>query len=156
MKFRPDNPKEVTIKELIAVTLAVIAVIVLYGVAARQSIHKTATVNVPIVGEWLAEGKPWRIVFRPDRTVDMSSTDPARSDSAEPSALEASHLGAGAYSLQPGGTLKIQMKNGRTFSAEWKSISPNRFDLIEGDAEGVTTFDRAPAAEAPPAESSAK
>jgi len=145
MKFRPDKPKEVTPKELAFVTLGVIAVIVLYGVAARQSIHKAATIDVPIVGEWLAEGKPWRIVFRPDKTVDMSAAESSSSSAAEPSAAEAAHSGPGAYSLQPGGVLRIQLNNGRIFKAEWKAISPNRFDLIEGDTEGVTTFDRAPA-----------
>ena len=30
-------------------------------------------VDIPIVGEWQAPGKPWRIVFRPDKT-DRKST----------------------------------------------------------------------------------
>jgi hypothetical protein len=149
LRFRSDAPKEVTGKEMIFVTLGVIAVIGLYGVAARQSIHKAATVNVPIVGEWQAEGKPWRIVFRPDHTIDMNSTSSTRPGAAEPSAQDASLSGPGAYSLEPGGMLKIKMKNGRTFMAEWKAISPNRFDLIEGDTGGVTTFDKAPGPAAP-------
>jgi len=41
----------------------------LIAMGARQLIGAVTIKTIPIVGEWQAAGKPWRIVFRPDKTI---------------------------------------------------------------------------------------
>lgn len=134
MSPRPKQtePLGATRREIIFVSLGVIAVIAVYGFAARQSIHAAAKVNVPIVGEWLSTGKPWRIVFREDRTMDMSFD----------TAAEPAQLVAGSYRLDSTGWVKLKLENGKAYTTNLKSQTPDRFDLIDAETEGVTTFER--------------
>lgn len=150
---QPQKPKPgivgVTRTELILVTLGVIAVIFIFGLGARQKINQVATVAVPIVGEWISSDKPLRLVFQADKSVLLTSTQPAQLHPDE-TPSEAGSAGAdaaatvtGAYALQPGGKVNIKLSNGSRYTLEWKAASPNRFDMIDAATEGVTTFDRA-------------
>ena len=85
-------------------------------------------VDIPIVGEWQAPGKPWRIVFRPDKTL-VSSTSPSQS-------------GPGTYSVDYFGTLWVKLNNGKIYSAALAEENPNRFDLIESDTLVPTVFEK--------------
>ncbi len=87
-----------------------------------------------IVGEWQAAGRPWRIVFRTDKTIGMSSVD-----SAEPGNME-----PGSYRLWTEGNVLINMKNGRDFTATFRELTPNQFDLVDSENGAVTVFARAP------------
>jgi hypothetical protein len=87
-------------------------------------------VDIPIVGEWQAPGKPWRIVFRPDKTL-VSSTSPSQS-------------GPGTYSVDYFGTLWVKLNNGKIYSAALAAESPDRFDLIESDTLVPTVFQKVP------------
>ncbi|WP_026606855.1 hypothetical protein [Methylocapsa acidiphila] len=137
MNAQPNQPKKnlgATRREIIFVVLGVIAVIAIYGLAAKQTIHAAPKVNVPIVGEWISTDKPWRIVFRQDRSLDM-----AFDTSAEPSQLV-----AGSFQSDATGRVTLKLENGKGFKTDLKAQSPNRFDLIDVYSEGVTTFERAP------------
>ncbi len=93
MNARPIDPNKTlgaTRREIIFVSLGVFAVIGIYGLAARQSLRTGPKVSVPVVGEWLSTDKPWRLVFREDRTLDMSF-----SATSEPSKLV-----AGSYRIE--------------------------------------------------------
>ncbi|WOJ89613.1 hypothetical protein RZS28_17800 [Methylocapsa polymorpha] len=132
-RIDPNKPLGATRREIIYVSLGVFAVIGVYGLAARQSIRAAPKVNVPIVGEWLATGKPWRLVFRQDRTLDMSfdvDSEPGK-------------LVVGSYQLDSTGWVKLKLENGRGFTTNLKTQTPSRFDLIDAETEGVTTFERA-------------
>jgi len=87
-------------------------------------------VDIPIVGEWQAPGKPWRIVFRSDKTL-VSSTSPSQS-------------GPGTYSVDYFGTLWVKLNNGKIYSAALAAESPDRFDLIESDTLVPTVFQKVP------------
>jgi hypothetical protein len=139
------NVKEMSFSELMVVVSGVIVIVLVYGIGARQEIHKAATkIAVPIIGEWRAEDKPWQLTFNADKTVlSATSASPERKNS-ELSAAEASLSGPGTYFLDSTGSVKIKMQNGRTYSTQLKEASPTRFDLIDGETDGVTTFDKAP------------
>ena len=96
-------------------------------------------VDIPIVGEWQAPGKPWRIVFRPDKTL-VSSTSPSQS-------------GPGTYSLDYYGTLWVKLNNGKIYSAALAAEYPDRFDLIDSDTLVPTVFEKVPPATPTPPDS---
>ena len=72
-----------------------------------------------IVGEWQAAGRPWRIVFRTDKTIGMSSVG-----SAEPSNME-----PGTFRLWTEGNVLINMKNGKDFTATFREFTPTSSTL---------------------------
>ncbi|MGH6794360.1 MAG: hypothetical protein ACREDH_03980 [Methylocella sp.] len=95
-------------------------------------------VDIPIVGEWQARGKPWRIEFRQDKTL-VSATSPS-----PPSASQAGASATGTYSVDYYGTLWVKLNNGKIYSAAVTEQSPNRFDLIESDTLVPTVFEKVP------------
>ncbi|MGH6846427.1 MAG: hypothetical protein ACREC0_02990 [Methylocella sp.] len=87
-----------------------------------------------IVGEWQAAGRPWRIVFRTDKTIGMSSVGSADQGNMEP----------GTFRLWSEGNVLINMKNGKDFTATFRELTPNQFDLVDSENGAVTVFARAP------------
>jgi hypothetical protein len=87
-----------------------------------------------IAGEWQAAGRPWHIVFRSDKTIGMSSVG-----SAEPGNME-----PGTFRLWSEGNVLINMKNGKVFTATFRELTPNQFDLVDSENGAVTVFARAP------------
>jgi hypothetical protein len=87
-----------------------------------------------IVGEWQAAGRPWHIVFRADKTIGMSSIGSAEPDNMEP----------GTYRLWTERNVLINMKNGKGFTATFRELTPNQFDLVDSENGAVTVFARAP------------
>ena len=87
-----------------------------------------------VLGEWQAAGRPWRIVFRTDKTMGMSSMG-----SAEPGNME-----PGTFRLWSEGNVLINMKNGKDFTATLREFTPNQFDLVNSENGAVTVFSRAP------------
>lgn len=84
-----------------------------------------------ILGEWRATDKPWRIIFRADKTLGMTIGD---SSDPEP----------GAYQLASGGMVSVTLKNGKTFTATFREFTPNQFDLVDSEKQAVTVFAKAP------------
>ncbi|MGH6869669.1 MAG: hypothetical protein ACREDA_12535, partial [Methylocella sp.] len=87
-----------------------------------------------IVGDWQAAGRPWHIVFRTDKTIGMSSAGSAGPGNMEP----------GTFRLWTEGNVLINMKNGRDFTATFRALTPNQFDLVDSKNGAVTVFARAP------------
>jgi len=132
-----DKPNGPAIGRLIVIFGAV-GVVALVFMGARQLIGSISIVKTPLVGEWRAANKPWRIVFLPDKTI-VSSTAPSQSNGAQTWTSA-----SGAYSLDYFGTLWVELENGRRYTATLMAESPNRFDLIDSQSDGVTVFERAP------------
>jgi hypothetical protein len=121
----------------ILIILSVFAVPGLVYLGVRHLGERIKVVDIPIVGEWQAPGKPWRIVFRPDKTL-VSSTSPSQS-------------GPGTYSLDYYGTLWVKLSNGKIYSAALAAEYPTRFDLIDSDTLVPTVFEKvAPPTPTPP------
>ncbi len=133
--IRPD--KGVPLGRILII-LSVFAVPGLIFLGVRHLGDRIKLVDIPIVGEWQAPGKPWRIVFRPDKTL-VSSTNPS-----QPSASQAWTSGPGTYSVDYFGTLWVKLNNGKIYSAALTAESPNRFDLIEADTLVPTVFEKLP------------
>ena len=90
--------------------------------------------TIPIVGEWQAKGKAWRLDLRPDKTVVSSSEE-----GAEP----------GVYRVDYFGNLWVTLKSGKIYSANLappqNAFAPtiqDRFDLVESGTDAVTVFDK--------------
>lgn len=115
----------------ILIILSVFAFPGLVYLGVRHLGDRIKVVDIPIVGEWQAPGKPWRIVFRPDKTL-VSSTSPSQS-------------GPGTYSVDYFGTLWVKLNNGKIYSAALAAENPTRFDLIESETLVPTVFEKVPA-----------
>ncbi len=139
---RPSNSKALPINRMIIIFSAV-GVLSLIAMGTRQLIGALAIKTIPIVGEWRAAGKPWRIVFRPDKTIVSfaGATPPKASDASTPA--------GGAYSIDYFGTLWVKLNDGRTYTATLSAETPNRLDLVDSSSEGVTVLERAPPSLAP-------
>ena len=122
----------------ILIILSVFAVPGLVYLGVRRLGNYVKLVDIPIVGEWQAPGKPWRIVFRPDKTL-VTSTSPS-----QPSASQAWTSGPGTYSVDYFGTLWVTLNNGKIYSAALAAENPSRFDLIESDTLVPTVFEKVP------------
>jgi hypothetical protein len=122
----------------ILIILSVFAVPGLIYLGVRHLGERIKVVDIPLVGEWQAPGKPWRIVFRPDKTL-VTSTSPS-----QPSASQAWTSGPGTYSVDYFGTLWVKLNNGKIYSAALAAENPNRFDLIESDTLVPTVFEKVP------------
>jgi len=118
----------------ILIILSVFAFPGLVYLGVRHLGDRIKIVDIPIVGEWQAPGKPWRIVFRPDKTL-VSST-------SQPSASQTWTSGPGTYSVDYYGTLWVKLKDGKIYSAALTTENPNRFDLIESDTLVPTVFEK--------------
>jgi hypothetical protein len=131
----------------ILIILTVFAVPGLVYLGVRRLGNYVKIVDIPIVGEWQASSKPWRIVFRPDKTL-VSSTSPS-----QPSASQAWSSGPGTYSVDYFGTLWVTLNNGKIYSAALAAENPTRFDLIESDTLVPTVFEKVPPPESTPSDS---
>jgi hypothetical protein len=120
----------------ILIILSVFAIPGLVYLGVRRLGNYVKIVDIPIVGEWQAPGKSWRIVFRPDKTL-VSSTSPS-----QPSASQAWTSGPGTYSLDYYGTLWVKLSNGKIYSAALAAEYPTRFDLIDSDTLVPTVFEK--------------
>jgi hypothetical protein len=87
-----------------------------------------------IAGEWQAAGRPWHIVFRTDKTLGMNFIGSPEQGKMEP----------GTFRLWSEGNVIIDMKNGRNFTATFRALTPNQFDLVDSENGAVTVFARAP------------
>jgi len=123
------------------IIFGVVGALGLIAMGARQLIGAVTIKTIPIVGEWQAAGKPWRIVFRPDKTI-ASFPGPAQPG--------ASASGGGVYSIDYFGTLWVKLDDGKTYTATLMAETPNRIDLIDSSSEGVTVLERASPAPNPP------
>ena len=119
---------------LIAVSIFGVVLLLYFGISILTERVKFS--SVPVVGEWQAQRKPWRIEFKPDNTI-ISSTGPS-----QPGATPGGTPGSGKYKIDYFGTLWVTLADGKVFKATLSPEMPNRFDLIEMDTEDVTVFDR--------------
>ncbi len=120
----------------ILIILSVLAFPGIVYLGVRHLGERIKLVDIPIVGEWQAPGKSWRIEFRADKTL-VSSTSPS-----QPSASQAWTSGPGTYSVDYFGTLWVKLNNGKIYSAALAADNPNRFDLIESETLAPTVFEK--------------
>jgi hypothetical protein len=123
---------------MLIIVLGVIGVVGLTGWGVWSLMGAVKLETIPVSGEWQAEGKPWRMEFRLDKTV-VSSTGASQAWTSQP----------GTYRVDYFGNLWVTLKNGSIYTAALApppgALAPatlNRFDLIESGTEAVTVFNR--------------
>jgi hypothetical protein len=131
----------------ILIILSIVAFPGLVYLGVRHLGERIKLVDIPVVGEWQAPGKPWRIVFRPDKTLMISASP------SQPGASQAWTSGPGTYSVDYYGTLWVKLNNGKIYSAALTADSPNRFDLIESETLVPTVFEKVPSPNPKPPDS---
>src|ERR1700730_12946736 len=136
MSSPPNRSREGVPLGRILIILSVFAVPGLIYLGVRRLGNFIKVVDIPIVGEWQAPSKPWRIAFHPDKTL-VTSTSPS-----QPGASQAWTSGPGTYSVDYYGTLWVKLNNGKIYSAALSDESPTRFDLIESDTLVPTVFEK--------------
>jgi hypothetical protein len=152
----PGKRRRITLLEWIIVIGGFTAIIGYNRINIARLQHSLPNVNSKIVGEWKSERGPEHLLFRTDESVSMTVPSPAASENPADTTKD-THGPApvtGKYKLTQGGKIYIQLMNGKKYSTTINPINPNRFDLIDAETDGVTTFDRVsalPAGEPKPA-----
>lgn len=164
---RPTSPGKRTRMRTLDIVLVVGGIL---GIMAfnRMSIARLQrsipNANSQIVGEWKSTRGPEHLIFRADKTISMISAPapaqgntapavpqtegsaPAAPDSSAqaPTAPETAAPLVGKYQLSEAGKVYLQLSNGKKYTTTIPPENRNRFDLIDSDTDGVTTFERAP------------
>lgn len=66
------------------------------------------------------------------------------SGSAVPAAPQTAAPLVGKYQLSEGGKIFLDLSNGKRYSTTIEPVNKNRFDLIDAETDGVTTYERLP------------
>jgi hypothetical protein len=149
----PGKRRRITLLEWIIVIGGFTAIIGYNRINIARLQRSLPNVNSKIVGEWKSERGPEHLLFRTDESVSMTVPSPAASENPADATKETAPV-TGKYKLTQGGRIIVQLMNGKKYSTTINPINSNRFDLIDAETDGVTTFDRVsalPAGEAKPA-----
>lgn len=140
---RPPAKRRITVLEAVIVVVGFLAIIGYNRLNLVRLQRSLPNVNDKIVGEWKAERGPEHLVFRSDDSVTLTvpahpaeGNGPAADETSGPPPV------TGKYKLAQGGRIYIQLMNGKKYSTTISPINPNRFDLIDSETDGVTTYDR--------------
>ena len=146
----PGKRTKISALDIVIVIGGIVGIMAFNRMSIARLQRSLPNANSQIVGEWTSTRGPEHLVFRADKTVSM--TVPARppEDNAAPAAPETNGPApvTGKYQPLQGGKVAIQLMNGNKYTTSISPTSPNRFDLIDSATEGVTTFERVPAAPA--------
>jgi len=131
---RPKSSDAASLLPLIGLAVFVLIGVGVTGFMEQRHLQTNGSVSsTMILGEWRAIDKPWRIVFRADRTLSMSTAD-----SSDPVAFK-----AGGYQFESAGMVSVNMENGKNFTATFREFTPNQFDLVDSEKQAVTVFAKA-------------
>jgi hypothetical protein len=147
---QPGKRSRFGVLEIIVVVAGFIAIIGYNRLSIARFQRSLPNANSQIVGEWKSSHGPEHLVFRADKSVSMIIPSPPADGSAADGAPATNGPApvTGMYKLSEGGKIYVQLMNGKKYSTIISPANPNRFDLIDSDTDGVTTFERVPA---PPA-----
>jgi hypothetical protein len=108
-----------------------------------------------ILGDWQAEDPPWRLSFRPDKTVELTYSSSDGPETLAPTLVTPGVPVEGKFVLAEKGVYRFKLDNGKTYDAaigKYKirkddklvdQYVENRLDLTDVDAaSGVVVFQR--------------
>jgi hypothetical protein len=101
-----------------------------------------ATDLKPILGPWTAAENGWRINFHADKTVEIGAA--ALPSSGSGGAPGSSSLAQGAFFPNIDGMVAVKMKDGKSYTAYFRDVTPDQFDLTDKETGHVIVFKRAP------------
>lgn len=165
----PGNRTRIGTLDIIIVIVGIVGIIGFNRLSIARLQRSLPNANTQIVGEWKAQYGPEHLIFRPDKSVSLilvpaaaqaapapavpQPPAPPQTEAAAPTVPEASSAApqaapmvpapvTGNYQLTEGGKIYIKLSNGKKYTTIIKPDNKNRFDLIDSDTEGVTTYDR--------------
>jgi hypothetical protein len=146
----PGTRAKIKVLDVVIVIGGIIGIMAFNRMNIARLQRSLPNANSQIVGEWKSTRGPEHLVFRADKSVSMTVPANPPEDNAAPAAPETNGPApvTGKYVVVQGGKLSIQLMNGTKYTTTISPGSPNRFDLIDSATEGVTTFERVPAAPA--------
>jgi len=147
----PGKRAQIKVLDVVIVIGGILGIMAFNRVSIARLKHSLPNANDQIVGEWTSTRGPEHLVFRADKTVSMTVPANSAEDNAAPAASETNGPApvTGKFQVVQGGKVAIQLMNGNKYTTTISPGNPNRFDLIDSATEGVTTFERTPAAAAP-------
>ncbi len=146
----PGKRAKISVLDVVIVIGGVVGIMAFNRINIAKLQHSLPNANSQIVGEWTSTRGPEHLVFRADKTVSMTVPAIPPEGNAAPGAPETNGPApvTGKYQPLQGGKVAIQLMNGNKYTTAISPGNPNRFDLIDSVTEGVTTFERLPAAPA--------
>ena len=162
----PGNRTRIGTLDIIIVIVGIVGIIGFNRLSIARLQRSLPNANTQIVGEWKAQYGPEHLIFRADKSVSLilvpaaaqaapapavpQPPAPSQGEAAAPAAPEASSAApqaapapvTGDYQLTEAGKIYIKLSNGKKFTTIIKPDNKNRFDLIDSDTEGVTTYER--------------
>ncbi len=150
---RPTSPAKrtkISALDIVIVIGGIVGIMAFNRMSISRLQRSLPNANSQIVGEWTSTRGPEHLVFRADKTVSMTVPANPAEDNAAPAAPETNGPApvTGKYQVMQGGKVGIQLMNAHKYSTTISPGSPNRLDLIDSATDGVTTFERVPAAPA--------
>jgi hypothetical protein len=162
----PPKRTKIGTLDIIIVILGVVFIIGYNRLSIAKLQRSIPNANSQIVGEWKSTRGPEHLVFRTDKSVSMIWPAPAQSNAtpavsqteapapagaapeaeaaAAPAAPETAAPLVGKYQLSEAGKVFVDLSNGKRYSTIITPQNKNRFDLIDGYTDAVTTFERVP------------
>ncbi len=146
----PGKRVKISVLDVVIVVGGILLIMGFNRMSIARLKHSLPNANSQIVGEWKSTRGPEHLVFRADKTVSMIVPANPAEDNAASAAPETNGPApvTGKYVVVQGGKVAIQLMNGNKYTTTISPASPNRFDLIDSATDGVTTFERLPAAPA--------
>ena len=145
----PGKRTKISVLDVVIVIGGIVGIMAFNRMSIARLQRSLPNANSQIVGEWTSTRGREHLVFRADKTVSMTipassaeETAPAGPETSGPAPV------TGKYQVVGGGKLAIQLMNGNKYTTTISPASPNRFDLIDSATDGVTTYERLPAAPA--------
>jgi hypothetical protein len=148
---QPGKRTKIRALDIVIVIGGILGIMAFNRMSIARLQRSLPNVNSQIVGEWTSTRGPEHLVFRVDKTVSMIVPANPAEDSTAPAAPETNGPApvTGKFQVVQGGKVAIQLMNGNKYTTTISPGNPNRFDLIDSATQGVTTFERTPAAAAP-------
>jgi hypothetical protein len=146
----PGKRAKISALDVVIVIIGIVGIMAFNRMSIARLQRSLPDANSKILGDWTSTRGREHLVFRADKTVSMTVPANSPEDSAAPAAPETNGPApvTGKYQVVQGGKVAIQLMNGNKYTTTIAPASPNRFDLIDSATEGVTTFERLPAAPA--------
>jgi hypothetical protein len=146
----PGKRTKISVLDVVIVIGGIVGIMAFNRMSIARLQKSLPNANSQIVGEWTSTRGPEHLVFRLDKTVSMTVPANPAEDSTAPAAPETSGPApvTGKYVVVQGGKVAIQLMNGNKYTTTISPGNANRFDLVDSATEGVTTFERTPAAPA--------
>ena len=146
----PGKRTKISVLDVVIVIVGIVGIMAFNRISIARLQHSLPNANSQVVGDWTSTRGREHLVFRTDKTVSMTVPANSPEDSAAPAAPETNGPApvTGKYYVVQGGKVGIQLMNGNKYTTTISPGSPSRFDLVDSATEGVTTFERLPAAPA--------